>query len=128
MDGGHIFDFTRNRVPALITDLLAFSGKVPQDYAYFIFHQANEYVNKFLVSKAGLSLSQVPFSIAQFGNTSAASVPLTLAVAGPPAIESDGYNVMLLGFGVGLSWGAVSLRIPRDCVLGNFDYQGKSNT
>jgi 3-oxoacyl-[acyl-carrier-protein] synthase-3 len=128
MDGGHIFDFTRNRVPTLVTDLLAFSGKVPQDYAYFIFHQANEYVNKFLVSKAGLSLSQVPFSIAQFGNTSAASVPLTLAVAGPPAIESDGYNVMLLGFGVGLSWGAVSLRIPRDCVLGNFDYQGKSNT
>jgi 3-oxoacyl-[acyl-carrier-protein] synthase-3 len=128
MDGGHIFDFTRNRVPTLVTDLLAFSGKVPQDYAYFIFHQANEYVNKFLVSKAGLSLSQVPFSIAQFGNTSAASVPLTLAVAGPPAIESDGYNVMLLGFGVGLSWGAVSLRIPRDCLLGHFDYQGNSDT
>jgi 3-oxoacyl-[acyl-carrier-protein] synthase III len=128
MDGGHIFDFTRNRVPMLVTDLLALSGKAPRDYAYFIFHQANEYVNKFLVSKAGLSLSQVPFSIARFGNTSAASVPLTLAVVGPPAVESDGYNVMLLGFGVGLSWGGVSLRLSRDCVLEHFDYQGSSDT
>jgi 3-oxoacyl-[acyl-carrier-protein] synthase-3 len=126
MDGGHIFDFTRNRVPQLIADLLAFSGNAPQDYTYFIFHQANEYVIKFLVSKAGLSLAQVPFSIAQFGNTSAASVPLTLALAGPPAVDSDGYNVMLLGFGVGLSWGGVSLRIPRECVLGHFDYSGNA--
>ncbi|HEY2989752.1 MAG TPA: ketoacyl-ACP synthase III [Candidatus Binatia bacterium] len=122
MDGGHIFDFTRNRVPPLINDLLALSGKSPQDYAYFIFHQANEYLIKFLASKARISLTQVPFSIAQFGNTGAASVPLTLALAGPPTVESDTYNVMLLGFGVGLSWGGVSLRIARECVLGHFTY------
>ena len=67
MDGGHIFDFTRNRVPTLLADLLRFSGRAPQDYAYFVFHQANEYVNKFLVSKAGIDLKQVPFSIAKFG-------------------------------------------------------------
>jgi 3-oxoacyl-[acyl-carrier-protein] synthase III len=124
MDGGHIFDFTRNRIPALLNDLLGFSGKTPQEYAYFVFHQANEYVNKFLVSKAGISLKQVPFSIAQFGNTSAASVPLTLALAGCPPGAAEWYNVMLLGFGVGLSWGGVSLRIPRECVLDYFDYQG----
>lgn len=123
MDGGHIFDFTRNRVPTLLADLLTFSGRAPQDYAYFVFHQANEYVNKFLVSKAGIDLKQVPFSIAKFGNTSAASIPLTLALAGPPAGDADRYYVMLLGFGVGLSWGGVSLRIPRECVLEWFDYQ-----
>jgi 3-oxoacyl-[acyl-carrier-protein] synthase-3 len=122
MDGAHIFDFTRNRVPALISDLLTFSGKAPQDYAYFIFHQANEYLIKFLVSKAGLSLTQTPFSIAQFGNTGAASIPLTFALAGPPGVDSEYYNVMLLGFGVGLSWGGISLRIPRNCVLGHVAY------
>ncbi len=122
MDGGHIFDFTRNRVPPLINDLLTLSGKVPQDYAYFVFHQANEYLIKFLASKAGINLTQVPFSIGEFGNTGAASVPLTLALAGPPAVRSDGYNVMLLGFGVGLSWGGVSLRIPRQCMLAHFVY------
>lgn len=128
MDGGHIFDFTRNRIPALIADLLAFSGKAPRDYAYFIFHQANEYMNKFLVSKAGINLAQAPFSIAEFGNTSAASIPLTLALAGLPKVDSGAYNVMLLGFGVGLSWGGVSLQIPRECVLGHFDYSGNGGT
>ncbi len=122
MDGGHIFDFTRNRVPSLIADLLALSGKTPKDYAYFIFHQANQYLIKFLASKAGISLTQVPLSMAQFGNTGGTSIPLTLATAGPPAVESDAYNVMLLGFGAGLSWGGVSLRLPRDCVLGHFTY------
>ncbi len=122
MDGGHVFDFTRNRVPPLIADLLALSGKGTKDYAYFIFHQANEYLIKFLASKAGISLTQVPFSITQFGNTGAASVPLTLALAGAPTLGSDPYNVMLLGFGVGLSWGGVSLRIPRECVLEHFTY------
>ena len=77
---------------------------------------------KFLANKAGISLTQVPFSIGEFGNTGAASVPLTLALAGPPAVQSDWYNVMLLGFGVGLSWGGVSLRIARQCVLGHFVY------
>ena len=127
MDGGHIFDFTRNRVPPLINELLTLAGKVPQDYAYFVFHQANEYLIKFLANKAGISLTQVPFSIAEFGNTGAASVPLTLALAGPPAVPSDGYNVMLLGFGVGLSWGGVSLRIPRQCMLAHFVYVGDVN-
>jgi 3-oxoacyl-[acyl-carrier-protein] synthase-3 len=127
MDGGHIFDFTRNRVAPLISDLLALSGKAPQDYAYFVFHQANEYLIKFLASKAGISLTQVPFSIAEFGNTGAASVPLTLALAGPPAGEMNGYNVMLLGFGVGLSWGGVSLQIPRESILGHFIYGGNAN-
>lgn len=125
MDGGHIFDFTRNRVPPLIQDLLALSATTAKDYAYFVFHQANEYLLKFLASKAGLSLTQVPFSIAQFGNTGAASVPLTLALAGVPENASDTYHVMLLGFGVGLSWGGVTLRVPRTCVLDHIVY-GKS--
>ena len=127
MDGGHIFDFTRNRVPPLITDLLALAHKTPRDYAYFVFHQANEYMIKFLASKAGISLTQVPFSIGEFGNTGAASVPLTLALAGPPAMASDAYNVMLLGFGVGLSWGGVSVSIGRESVLGHFVHDGSAD-
>ena len=123
MNGGHVFDFTRKRVPALIDDLLAMSGRASRDFSYFVFHQANEYLIKFLASKANIDLAQVPFSIADFGNTGAASVPLTLAMAGvPEAGDPDGYHVMLLGFGVGLSWGGVSLRVPRQCVLEHFVY------
>lgn len=124
MDGAHIFDFMRNRVPSLIQDLLALSGRMPEEYAYFIFHQANEYLIKFLAGRAGISMDKVPFSIGQFGNTGAASVPLTLAVAGLPAgREGKPYPVMLLGFGVGLSWGGVSIEFPENCMLDHFVYQ-----
>jgi 3-oxoacyl-[acyl-carrier-protein] synthase-3 len=83
--GGHIFDFTRNRVPPLIADLLALSGKTPRDYAYFIFHQANEYLIKFLASRPA-SVLVVPFSLAQFGNTGQRLFPLTLALAELPTV------------------------------------------
>jgi 3-oxoacyl-[acyl-carrier-protein] synthase-3 len=127
MDGGHIFDFTRARVPPLIADLLALSGKGPDEYAYFIFHQANEYLIKFLAGKAGIAMEKVPFSIRQFGNTGAASVPLTLALAGPPpASNGHPYQVMLLGFGVGLSWGGVSLQLPADCLFDHFVYSASA--
>ena len=123
MDGAHVFDFTRNRVPPLIRDLLALSGKEAEDYAYFIFHQANEYLIKFLAGRAGIDLEKVPLSIGQFGNTGAASVPLTLALAGTPkGGNGNAYQVMLLGFGVGLSWGGVSLQLPADCLVDYFVY------
>jgi 3-oxoacyl-[acyl-carrier-protein] synthase III len=122
MEGAQIFDFTRTRVPPLIEELFALSGSGPKDYTYFVFHQANQYLIKFLASKAGLDLAKVPYSIAEFGNTGAASVPLTLALAGAPKDAGHDYNVMLLGFGVGLSWGGVALRVPRACVLDHVVY------
>jgi len=123
MHGAHVFEFTRNRVPALIHDLLEASATTVEDYSYFLFHQANEYLIKFLAGRAGIDLARVPLSIGQFGNTGAASVPLTLALAGPPASASGGpYRVMLLGFGVGLSWGGASLQVPAGCLVDHFVY------
>jgi 3-oxoacyl-[acyl-carrier-protein] synthase-3 len=122
MDGVQVFDFTRSRVPPLIADLFALSVTGPEDYRYFVFHQANQYLIKFIASKAGLDLSRVPFSIGEFGNTGAASVPLTLAVAGKPGGPTANFNVMLLGFGVGLSWGGVTLRVPQSCIFDHFVY------
>jgi 3-oxoacyl-[acyl-carrier-protein] synthase-3 len=104
----------------LISDLLGLAGKKPEEYEYFIFHQANEYLIKFLAKRAGISYEKVPLSINRFGNTGAASVPLTLSVAGRPPGNSGAFQVMLLGFGVGLSWGGVSLRLPPDCLLDHF--------
>jgi len=64
----------------------------------------------------------VPLSIRNFGNTSAASVALTLAVAGLPAGTQELLNVMFLGFGVGLSWGAASMAVNRSLLLDHFVY------
>jgi 3-oxoacyl-[acyl-carrier-protein] synthase-3 len=122
MDGGHIFDFTRNRVPPLIREVFELAGTGPDDYTYFVFHQANEYLIKFLAGRAGIAMQKVPLSIGRFGNTGAASVPLTLAAAGAPPGSDTRYKVMLLGFGVGLSWGGVSLDLDRECLLDHFVY------
>jgi 3-oxoacyl-[acyl-carrier-protein] synthase III len=122
MDGMRLFEFTRKRVPTMINDLLLLASKTPQDYGYFVFHQANEYMIKFLAAKAGVALSQVPLVLERFGNTGAASVPLTLASVGPPTDCGETYDVMLLGFGVGLSWGGVSLRLHRASLLAQFEY------
>ena len=122
MDGAHVFDFTRTRVPALIKEMLEFSGKSASDYDYFIFHQANEYLIKFIAGRAGIDPGRVPIFIGRYGNTGAASVPMTLALAGAPKSGGEFFDVMLLGFGVGLSWGAVSIRVSRSCVLDILEY------
>lgn len=123
MDGGHIFDFTRSRVPALIDEMLVFAGRPASSYDVFLFHQANEYLIKFIASKSGIALSKVPLQIQRFGNTAAASIPLTLAVSGPPTgCDGESFDAMFLGFGVGLSWGAVSLTIPRPSFFGHFTF------
>ena len=111
-------DFARTRVPPLTEDLFALSHTTPNDYTYFVFHQANQYLIKFIASKTGLDIARVPFS----DRRGAASVLLTVALAGPLEGTADRYGVLLLGFGVGLSWGGVSLREPRGCVLDHFVY------
>jgi 3-oxoacyl-[acyl-carrier-protein] synthase III len=126
MDGAHIFDFTRSRVPPLIRELMEMSSTQSSDYAYFIFHQANEYLIKFLAGRVGIGMEKIPMSIGAYGNTGAASVPLTLAMAGAPKNSEDAYyRVMLLGFGVGLSWGGVSLNLPKECWMDHFTYSEK---
>jgi 3-oxoacyl-[acyl-carrier-protein] synthase III len=120
MDGGHIFDFTRSRVPALIDEMLTFADRPASSYDLFLFHQANEYLIKFIASKSGIPLSKVPLQIRQFGNTAAASIPLTLAVSGPPSGDGESVDAMFLGFGVGLSWGAASLTILRSAFFSHF--------
>ena len=122
MDGAHIFDFTRFRIPPLIKELLDYSHNAANAYDLYIFHQANEYLIRFIAAQCGIEISRVPLFLKQFGNTAAASVPLTLALSKLPVTEKDLLQVMFIGFGVGLSWGAVSLNVPANCVLQNFVY------
>jgi 3-oxoacyl-[acyl-carrier-protein] synthase-3 len=102
--------------------MCGFAEQPVASYDYFIFHQANEYLIKFICSKTGIDINKVPIFLRNYGNTSAASVPLTFTLAGFPRENKDEYSVMFLGFGVGLSWGAVSMCISRDCRLDHFEY------
>ena len=81
---------------------------------YFIFHQANMMMNKFIEKKLKLSNEKVLYSLDEFGNTSSASIPITLVshLHKQPILKDT--NLLLCGFGVGLSWGTAQLKIKKD--------------
>ena len=111
MDGGEIFNFTIRRVPALVKTLLESAGAVITDLDYVVFHQANEFIMRHLAKKLKLAPSQVPMSIGKYGNTSSASIPLTIAAVVSEELASQEKTLALVGFGVGYSWGGVLMKM-----------------
>ncbi len=103
MEGADVFNFVLREIPADIKRLEAFSGLVLQDMDYYLFHQANDYMNGYLVKKFKLPMEKVPSSIARFGNTSSVSIPLTIVSQLQHRLGSE-KKAMLCGFGVGMSW------------------------
>lgn len=123
MDGAGIFNFTIKRVPALIRDALALSGCTVQDIDTYVFHQSNQFIMKHLMKKAGLPEDRVPLTLTDMGNCGGPSVPVTIARA-LPAQRDGTKRLMLLGYGVGLSWGAAVVRLDPQAVLVHADYTG----
>lgn len=116
MDGAAIFNFTIQRVPPLIRDTLEFAAARADDVDAFILHQSNQYIMRYLATKCGLPAEKMPIVLGEFGNTGGASVPLTITNTQSTA-RSAPIRLMMLGYGVGLSWGAALMDLPSDAVL-----------
>ena len=113
MDGGEVFSFTLKRIPKLINEFLSSLDVNSENINACVYHQANRFMINHLSRKSKFEPKQVPISIDQFGNTSCASIPLTLC-----SRKIDSYkNLLLVGFGVGLSWGAVYLDLSDTILL-----------
>ena len=109
MDGDDVFNFVASKVPKDIKYLCAEVGEDVQSMDYYLLHQANDFMNQFLVKKLKLDEKKVPSSIAKFGNTSSVSIPLTI-VSELQNQLSGNKKLMLSAFGVGLSWGTAILQ------------------
>ena len=116
MDGAAVFNFTIKRVPELVADTLAFSGLGADALDAYILHQSNRFMMKHLIKKCGLNAAKVPILLEDMGNCGGPSVPVALTRAlGPgPAARR---RLMMLGYGVGLSWGAALMDIDADTLL-----------
>src|SRR5437879_4141832 len=105
MQGRDVFRFATRVVPESVLDALAKAGLTTDDVDLFIPHQANVRIIEATARRLKLAPSVVFSNVAQYGNTSAASIPVALC----EAIEADrvhvGSTVVLAGFGAGLSWG-----------------------
>jgi 3-oxoacyl-[acyl-carrier-protein] synthase-3 len=109
MDGGEIFTFALTRIPPLIDETLSAAGWAVADVDFFIFHQANAFMLRHLCKKMRLPKEKVPIALEEFGNTSSASIPITL-VSTLGLRPGGRSNVVLAGFGVGFSWAACALK------------------
>ena len=117
MDGAGIFNFTIKRVPPLVNDTLAFAGLTVPDIDAYLFHQSNRFIMKHLMKKCGLSEDRVPFTIEDTGNCGGPSVAVTLTRSLVGRDRDRPLRLMLLGYGVGLSWSSAVVMLPPDAVL-----------
>ncbi|HOY33356.1 MAG TPA: 3-oxoacyl-[acyl-carrier-protein] synthase III C-terminal domain-containing protein, partial [Bacteroidales bacterium] len=89
-------------------NLLLAEYSLPMDEVdYFVFHQANLLINESIRKKMKLPAEKTPNSMDRFGNTSSASIPLTIVSELRNCLQSNNKKIILSGFGVGLSWGSV---------------------
>ena len=106
-----VFNFTINEVPPLIKEFLEKTNTVIDDYDALVLHQANMMIMKQIAKKVKMPIDKVPVSLDRFGNTSGASVPLTIVDKYSECNDGRELNLLASGYGVGLSWGVVSFKI-----------------
>jgi 3-oxoacyl-[acyl-carrier-protein] synthase-3 len=109
MDGPKVWDFAVDTVPRTIRALLDEHHLGPADLDLLVLHQSNLRMIEAIMKSLELSMEQTITTVETFGNTAAASIPLTLDKAAASGRLTRGSRVMLCGFGGGLSWGAALL-------------------
>lgn len=103
MNGADVFNFVIVEVPKDIKRLMEASGEDIQSMDYYVFHQANAFINNHIAKKLKLNAEKIPWTIQKFGNTSSVSVPLTIVSELRDKLKGE-KKVMLNAFGVGMAW------------------------
>jgi 3-oxoacyl-[acyl-carrier-protein] synthase-3 len=111
MNGPEIFNFTIDAVPEAFHQVLEKNKMTLDQIDYVIFHQANKYMIDFLRKKLGIPEEKFFMDMADTGNTVSATIPIGLSKALNRKLIKKGDKVLLCGFGVGYSWGAVIVEI-----------------
>ena len=113
MDGRAVFDFAIRDVAKSIQSLLATAPVAVDEIDYFFLHQANDRILDKIAKKIGVPREKLPANMMEYGNTSAASIPILLSeCVDQGLIKLDGSQTILLsGFGGGLTWGTLLVTI-----------------
>ena len=117
LDGMDVFSFGITQAPKSVNELMQFATITKDDIDFALFHQANKMMNEMIRKKLKLTPEKVPYSLEKFGNTSSASIPVTLVTQLKSQLESGKKRLLLCGFGVGLSWGTCYLETENLTVL-----------
>lgn len=120
MDGMDVFNFAIRNVPAATKEVAALAGFAPADADCVVFHQANKMMTDFLAARMKIPSEKILYSLGEYGNTSSASIPLTISACGNAVAARE--RALLCGFGAGLSWGAVALSLAGTKISAPFDF------
>lgn len=110
MNGPEIFSFTLRAVPAAVNALLDRAQLRPDEIDLYVFHQANAYMLEHLRAKMKIPPEKFQVAMGHCGNTVSSTIPIALQHAQADGRLRTGDRVLLVGFGVGYSWGATLLR------------------
>lgn len=110
MNGEAVFGFTVERIPLLIQATLEKNGMQKEDINYYVFHQANKYMLNTLRKLNKLPKDAFFVDLSDTGNTTSTSVPIGLVKSLKNGNIQQGMNVIVSGFGVGLSWAGTILK------------------
>ena len=113
LDGMDVFSFGIQRAPQSVNALIEHFQLDKEEMDYFLFHQANLFMNEKIRKKLQISLEKVPYSLKDFGNTSSATIPLTMVTQLQKDLQSRHLKNIACGFGVGLSWGSLYFETDR---------------
>ena len=110
MEGREVFRHAVGNITDVVEAALQATGLTGADVDWFVPHQANKRIIDSSAHKLGIDPAKVVSTVGEHGNTSAASIPLALAVARADGRIKQGDLVMLEAMGGGFTWGAVVLR------------------
>ena len=107
MNGQEVYKFAVREVPLILEELLTANKIVPDSLDWLLLHQANQRILDAVADRFALPREKVLSNLSEYGNTSAATIPLMLDEAVRDGRVKPGDLIATSGFGAGLSWGAV---------------------
>lgn len=103
MEGADVFNFVIEEIPKDVKRILDYSNEKFENMDYYVFHQANAFINNYIVKKIKLDKNRIPWTLHKYGNTSSVSIPLTIISELKNKLDGN-HKLMLNAFGVGMAW------------------------
>jgi 3-oxoacyl-[acyl-carrier-protein] synthase-3 len=112
MDGSAVFNFVQTEVPPLIEDMLSGAGVAMNAVDYFLCHQPNRFMLQKLADKMKVPHARMPNNVVErFGNSSGATIPIAVIINLAETVKNGGCLACLAGFGVGMTWSSMLMRL-----------------
>jgi len=114
MKGDAVFNFVQTEVPPMINDLVTYAGVEMDTIDYFMFHQPNRFMLQKLADKMKVSYDRMPNNVVEhFGNASGVTIPTDITFNLGQKLCDNEYMVCLAGFGVGLTWSSMLIKMGK---------------